>query len=89
MALQRPIIATTAGGIPEVIEDGITGLLVPPADSKALRDAILELIEKPVFRAELAKNARISAEQRFTIGTMVDTLEQYFIKMIERKRERL
>ena len=44
MARARPVVATRVGGIPELVEDGVTGLLVPPADADALADALLALL---------------------------------------------
>src|SRR4030095_6324950 len=43
-ACARPIVATTAGGIPEIVEDGVTGLLVPPRDHSAMADAIVRML---------------------------------------------
>ncbi len=43
MACSRPIIATNAGGIPEVVDEGVTGLLVPPRNHTAMADAIISL----------------------------------------------
>jgi glycosyltransferase involved in cell wall biosynthesis len=53
-----PVVATRAGGIPETIQDGITGILVPPADPGALAAAILELARDPDRRARMAIAAR-------------------------------
>ena len=44
MAAGKPIVATTAGGMPEVVKDGETGILVPPRDDRALADAIVRLL---------------------------------------------
>jgi L-malate glycosyltransferase len=71
MACSRPIVATRAGGIPEVVEDGVTGLLVPPRDHKAMADAIVTLIEDRARRLAMgdAGFARVTA--RFTVERMV------------------
>ena len=50
MALSRPVVASNVGGIPEMIEDGRTGLLVPPHDADALAAAIVRLLTRPPVR---------------------------------------
>ncbi|RMH51767.1 MAG: glycosyltransferase family 1 protein [Zetaproteobacteria bacterium] len=55
MACGLAVVATTAGAIPEVVEDGVRGLLVPPGDVAALRDAMARLIEDERLRAALAR----------------------------------
>ena len=50
MALSRPVVASNVGGIPEMIEDGVTGLLVPPHDAEALSAAIVRLLNEPSAR---------------------------------------
>jgi hypothetical protein len=67
MRYGKPCIGTTAGGIPEVVFDGQTGLTVEPSDSNALRVAIDLLIEDRDYRLFLGKNARERFEQKFTI----------------------
>lgn len=78
MAAERPIVATAAGGIPEVIEDGTTGLLVPPRDSSALASAILALLRDPARRSRLASAGRRRVAERFSADRMVEgTLAVY------------
>ena len=67
MALGKPVIATNIGGVPEFVQHGVTGKLVPPADSKALAEAIMELLGDPVQRQRLGDNGRLEARQRFTV----------------------
>ena len=63
MACSRAIVATRAGGIPEVVEDGVTGRLVPPRDHAALAQAIVELLKDDALRARMGER-RARASQR-------------------------
>ncbi len=72
-----PIAATRAGGIPEVVEDGVSGLLAPTSDPLALGDAIVRLLTDPVLHARVAADARARAGQ-FSVERMTDrTLAVY------------
>ena len=57
MANSVPVIATAVGGIPEVVRDGETGILVPPQDAEAISEAVIRLIESTDLRNKLIKNA--------------------------------
>jgi glycosyltransferase involved in cell wall biosynthesis len=63
MAYGCPIVATAVGGIPELIQDGVNGLLCPPADTKSLASCIKRLVRDPALRALLGKAARESFER--------------------------
>jgi glycosyltransferase involved in cell wall biosynthesis len=69
MAAGTPLVATDVGGLPEVVEDGRTGRLVPPRDPQALADAIAALLADPAQRAELA-GAAASRLPEFRIDTV-------------------
>ncbi|WP_405199437.1 glycosyltransferase family 4 protein [Christiangramia sp. LLG6405-1] len=62
MALGLPVVSTNVDGMPYLIQNEQTGLLVPPGDSKAMTTACIKLISEPEFSAQLAKNARIEVE---------------------------
>ena len=66
MASARAVVATNVGGLPEIIEDGVSGLLVPPRDPEALSVAITRLLETPELRKQLGLAARASVERKFT-----------------------
>jgi len=75
MCFGRPIVATAAGGIPEAVEDGRSGALVPPRDADALAGALVDLLTSPERRAAYGAAGRRLFEQRFTDARMVeDTL---------------
>ncbi|HVJ27690.1 MAG TPA: glycosyltransferase family 4 protein [Vicinamibacterales bacterium] len=78
MACGRPIVATTAGGMPEVVQDGKTGILVPPRDDRALADGIIRLLKDPALRERMGTAGLALAEARFSAERMVaDTLRVY------------
>ena len=78
MAAERPVVATRAGGIPEVVADGETGLLVPPRDGVALAAAILEMLRDPARRQRCGAAGLARVRERFTVDRMVDqTLDVY------------
>jgi glycosyltransferase involved in cell wall biosynthesis len=66
MALGKPVVAFAVGAIPELIEDGVTGSLVPRGDEGALTRAIDDLLRDPARRARLGSAARIRATKDFT-----------------------
>jgi glycosyltransferase involved in cell wall biosynthesis len=72
MAHTLPVIATPVGGIPELIEDGREGILVPVRDSRALADAVMRLNSDRTFARELAGSAFEKILQGFTFDRMVD-----------------
>jgi len=71
MACSRPIVATTAGGIPEVVADGETGLLVPPRDHAAMAGAIVRLLNDAALRARMGAAGLARVRERFTVERMV------------------
>ena len=71
MAAGRPVVATTAGGIPEIVRDGETGLLVPPRDEKALASAIVTLLKDEALRRRMGAAGLALAHARFSAERMV------------------
>ncbi len=78
MAFGCPSVATSVGGIPEVIDDGITGLLAPIGDPGALALAVQSLITNPTRRAAMGQFARQSARLKFTAGAIVPLYEALY-----------
>lgn len=78
MACERPVVGTRAGGIPELIEDGETGVLVPPQDEPAMAQAIERVIGDAELRGRLAAAGRARVVAEFSIDHLVQrTLEAY------------
>jgi L-malate glycosyltransferase len=78
MACGRPVIGTRAGGIPEIVEDGVTGILVPPRDPHAMADAIVRLLKDEALRLRMGGAGLSLANARFSAERMVqDTISIY------------
>ena len=78
MACRRAVVATRAGGLPEAVEDDITGVLVPTHDEAALARGILRLLRDPDLRATMGDAGRRRVENAFSVERMVgDTLRVY------------
>jgi glycosyltransferase involved in cell wall biosynthesis len=85
MACGTPIVGTIAGGIPEAIEDGRTGLLVKPHHPDELAAAIVRLLNDPALRIDLGAAARASVERSFSVERMVEgTLAVYQSRLAAR-----
>lgn len=80
LALRLPAISTTLAGIPEIIEHGKTGLLVPPGDPTLLATAIGEILANSELRAQLARAGRFKAEEAFDIRKNVLVLRALFAR---------
>ena len=78
MALARPVVASDVGGIPEMVEDGVTGLLVPPRDAGALADAIVRLLTDHPFADTLARNGHRLVRERFCVERMIADIERLY-----------
>jgi glycosyltransferase involved in cell wall biosynthesis len=74
MASGVPVIASRTGGIPEVVEDGVTGLLVEPGDEEALARALRRLLDDPGERGRMGANGRLRVRTHFSIDGEIDAL---------------
>jgi len=78
MALSRPVVASNVGGIPEMIEDGVTGLLVPPHDAETLAGAITRLLRDHPYADTLARAGHDLVHDRFCIELMVEAIQTIY-----------
>jgi glycosyltransferase involved in cell wall biosynthesis len=83
MASGRPVVATTTGGVVDMIMDGENGLLVPPGDESRLAETMVRLLNDPDLRVRLAAGARERAE-RFTASAVAERLEAVYAQVAPR-----
>ncbi len=81
MAAGAPIVATAVGGVPELIEDGVQGLLVPARDPDALAEAIRRLLEDRVLAARLGGAARERQRANYDLDVVVEQLERLYTEL--------
>jgi glycogen(starch) synthase len=79
--MARPVVATQVGGVPEVVADRKTGLLVPPGNELALTLALRHLLDRPDTAARLGEAARARAQLIFGFTKYVDTYEALYYRL--------
>lgn len=78
MAMKLPVVSTTVTGVPELVEDGVSGILVPPNDEKALTAALARLIQDRDLRKHLGDNARKKVKEKFDIDKNIAAYVRLF-----------
>ncbi|HEX7774858.1 MAG TPA: glycosyltransferase family 4 protein [Pyrinomonadaceae bacterium] len=82
MAAGLPVIATASEGAMEIIEDGLSGKLVPVDDPEALAQAINELLDNPLERSRLGHNAQLAARECYSLARMARDTEQVYREVL-------
>jgi glycosyltransferase involved in cell wall biosynthesis len=85
MGAGLPVVATRVSGSQEVIEDGVNGCLVAPADPAALAQVILELARQPAARRRLGAAARRTVAENYSLEAMLQRLEELYLELWRRK----
>jgi glycosyltransferase involved in cell wall biosynthesis len=85
MAAGLPIVASRVGGLPELVESGVNGILVEPDRPEALAASILDLMNRPRFASGLGCAAREQAERRFSFDRMVSGFEHLYLSELGRR----
>ncbi len=84
-ALGNPIVASAVDGVPEILDDGRTGLLVPPGDPEALAAAVIRLLRDRDEARRLAERAKSIIPPRFPLSRMVEQTQNLYLELIGRK----
>ena len=86
MLARRPVVATRAGGVVEIVEDGVSGVLVPPGDAMALSGVLADLLENLPKARTLAESGHATASKRFSLGAMLEGVEQQIQEVAAQRR---
>jgi glycosyltransferase involved in cell wall biosynthesis len=86
-AAGRPVVATSVGGVPAVVEDAVTGILVPPGDPRAVAAAVLELLADEDLGRSLGESGRRLVHGRFGADRLIDDIDLLYAELLERKRQ--
>lgn len=78
MAMALPVVSTTVGSIPDVVQDGVTGFVVPPRDAEALAERIVVLLNDAELRAAMGRRGRALVEREYSLARMLDRLERVY-----------
>jgi glycosyltransferase involved in cell wall biosynthesis len=84
MAAGLPVVASAVGGVPELVDDGTTGLLVPPGDPAALADALRRVLTDPALRARMGAAGRERVRARFDIAQLRSAHLELYARELER-----
>jgi glycosyltransferase involved in cell wall biosynthesis len=85
LAAGRAVVSTAVGGVPEVVHDTRTGLLVPPRDADGLAQGILRFLSDPEWAREVGRLGRASVYPRYSIGRLVTDIEQLYLELAHEK----
>lgn len=85
MAMQTPVVATRVAGVPSLVEEGSSGLIVEPGSAEALSGGIRRLAEEPALRDSLAAGARRRVEERFSFARRMEKIVSIYDAVLDRR----
>lgn len=84
MGMGLPVIATAVGGLPEVVADGVNGLLIPSQDPEALAQALARLLDDPALAKKLGENARRQVEENFSLERLGRKINEIYEELLKK-----
>ncbi len=85
MAMRKPVVATHVGGVPDIVQEGQTGYLVPPKNSRAITEKVLVLLKDKKLREEMGSRGREVVEANCSQELMVQKLERLYFSLMEER----
>ena len=87
-AFKKPVVVTNVGSIPEVVDDGITGFIVPPKDPDALASAITKLLRDDKLRKEMGESAYRKMEEELSWDKIADKTIEVYREMVNQHKSK-
>ncbi|MBN2119682.1 MAG: glycosyltransferase family 4 protein [Candidatus Omnitrophica bacterium] len=84
-AMGLPVVATAVGGVPEVVKDGITGILVNARDPKALAEAIIKILDDNSLRRHMSEEAKKFVKDKFSLEQMIEKISRLYEELLTKK----
>lgn len=81
-----PVVATRAGGVPDVIQDGVNGFLVPPENAQALADRTIQLLKDPALGTRTVVEGRRILEGEFSVQMMAQRVSKLYVEVLDEGR---
>jgi glycosyltransferase involved in cell wall biosynthesis len=88
LLMQRSVVASNVGGLPDTVQHGVSGLLVPPRDPAALADAVAELVADPLRREEMGRRGRDHCLHRFDMTVTAAQVQALYLEALDLKRSK-
>jgi glycosyltransferase involved in cell wall biosynthesis len=89
MAMKKAVVATRVGGVPEVVAEGVNGVLVPAKDPRALAQGIISLLKDPDRVKAMGEAGRRIAEEKFHVDIMVNKIEKLYQELLQKKTSKV
>ena len=86
-AFKKPVVATNVGAIPEVVDNGVTGFIVPPRDSEAIADAIIKLLQDEKSRKQMGENAYLKMKEEFSWNKIAEKMVEVYKTAIKQQNK--
>jgi glycosyltransferase involved in cell wall biosynthesis len=85
MAMEKPVIASRVGGIPDLVEHGVQGLLFDPGEIDQLQNALIRVLTDPGLARQMGKAGRQKATSQFSAQTMVASIQRIYLELLKQK----
>jgi glycosyltransferase involved in cell wall biosynthesis len=85
MAMEKPVVASRVGGIPDLVHDGVNGILIAPGSVQELRSSLVKILRNPAMAAEMGKQGRKRISEVFSAETMAGSIDRVYQELLRKR----